>query len=125
MQQETFGSRFRALRTSRHLTQEKIAELFYLNTSSISKYEKNRSLPEINLLIQLADFFEVSVDYLLCRTDVPYKIETPENGLYLSNENQLTYLNPTEEKAIRQYFDQPGTIKAEITSFISFKAKEK
>ncbi|ETJ18697.1 XRE family transcriptional regulator [human gut metagenome] len=65
----TFGDRLKILRTENHLTQEELANNFFLNKSSISKYEKNLQLPENNLLREIAKFFDVSLDYLLAISD--------------------------------------------------------
>lgn len=65
----TFGDRLKILRTENHLTQEELANHFFLNKSSISKYEKNLQLPENNLLREIAKFFDVSLDYLLAISD--------------------------------------------------------
>ncbi|MPM28318.1 hypothetical protein SDC9_74839 [bioreactor metagenome] len=66
---ETFGERFKQLRKEKGLTQDKLGEIFFLNKSSISKYENNNNVPEIEALQAFADYFGVSVDYLLGRTD--------------------------------------------------------
>lgn len=66
----SFGQRFKKLRQEKNLTQEKLAEKFFLNKSSISRYEQNKQLPEIDLLEKIADFFDVSVDYLLGRVEI-------------------------------------------------------
>lgn len=66
---DTFGNRLKSLRKSKNLTQEELANVFYLNKSSISRYENNSQVPEHGLLQKIADFFEVSLDYLLGRTD--------------------------------------------------------
>ena len=39
-------------------------------TSSIKKWEKTSS-PSVNKLVKVADYFNVSLDYLMCRTDIP------------------------------------------------------
>ena len=65
----TFGDRLKSLRIENKLTQEELANHFYLNKSSISKYEKNLQLPENNLLQEIARFFDVSIDYLLAISD--------------------------------------------------------
>lgn len=65
----TFGDRLKSLRTENNLTQEELAKHFYLNKSSISKYEKNLQLPENNMLMEIAKFFHVSLDYLLAISD--------------------------------------------------------
>ncbi len=67
----SFGDNFKKLRKEKNMTQDEIAKMFYLNKSSISRYEKNKQVPEIELLEKFADFFSVSVDYLLGRS--PYR----------------------------------------------------
>ncbi|OHW61686.1 HTH-type transcriptional regulator ImmR [Andreesenia angusta] len=66
----SFEQRFKELRQERNLTQKKLAEKFFLNKSSISRYEQGKQVPELELLEKIADFFNVSLDYLLGRTDV-------------------------------------------------------
>lgn len=66
----TFGERFKQLRKEKKLTQEQLAEKFFLNKSSISRYEQDKQIPEIDLLQKFADFFDVSLDYLLGRADI-------------------------------------------------------
>ncbi len=65
----TFADRLKTLRTKKRITQEKLAEKFFITKSAISKYENGVNTPENKLLQDMADFFEVSVDYLLGRTD--------------------------------------------------------
>lgn len=72
----TFGERLKELRKNKNLTQQQLADLFYLNKSSISRYENNSQIPETDLLRKIADFFGVSVDYLLGRTK---EEKPPEN----------------------------------------------
>ncbi|MGL4284151.1 helix-turn-helix domain-containing protein [Eubacterium aggregans] len=81
MKNDTFGKRFRALRTQKGLTQEKIADIFYLNTSSISKYEKDKSMPEIALLIQIADFFWCLCGLLTLPHNMPITHPPRQRGL--------------------------------------------
>lgn len=61
----TFKERFKELRLEKKLTQQKLAEKFYSNKSSISRYESGDQVPEIDTLQKYADFFGVSVGYLL------------------------------------------------------------
>lgn len=63
--------RLKELRKEKHLTQVQLAELMGLERSSIGKYEGNKgNLPSPEILQQLADFFDVSIDFLLGRTDI-------------------------------------------------------
>lgn len=65
----SFGDRLKQLRKESNLTQQELACKFYLNKSSISRYENGTQLPEHDLLEKIADYFNVSIDYLLGRTD--------------------------------------------------------
>jgi transcriptional regulator with XRE-family HTH domain len=62
-----FGSKLRHLRKQRNLTQVELAEALQLRTQAhLSLLESGRSEPSINFALQLADFFGVTTDYLLC-----------------------------------------------------------
>lgn len=67
--------RIKDLREDRDLTQKFISDYLMCDQSLYSKYERGeRSFP-LEYADKLADFYGVSVDYLLCRTDIekPYK----------------------------------------------------
>ena len=64
-----FAERIRELRTAGNFTQKDLDELLGVKNFSIYTYEKGRSEPTIDGLIALADFFDVSIDYLVGRTD--------------------------------------------------------
>ncbi len=66
----SFGERFKELRLEKKLTQQQLAEMFFTKKSSISRYENNLQIPEIDSLKKYADFFNVTVDYLLCRNSI-------------------------------------------------------
>lgn len=59
------SNNIRSLRKERKLTQEQLAEAMNVTVGAVSKWELSQSLPEINMLINLADFFDSSVDALL------------------------------------------------------------
>lgn len=64
-----FADRLKELRMEKNMTQEQIGEILQVKKYSVYTYEKGRSEPNIDGLIALADFFEVSVDYLVGHTD--------------------------------------------------------
>lgn len=66
---ELFSIRFKEERKNKGLTQEQLAKEFFLNKSSISRYEKGTQMPEMVMLQKFAEYFDVSVDYLLGRTN--------------------------------------------------------
>ena len=63
--------RIRNLREDKDLTQEKLAKVLHLTQRSYSRYENADSMMPLEVLIQIADFYDVSIDYLLGRTDIP------------------------------------------------------
>ena len=65
----TFGDRLRELRRERGMQQRELGELYNLSSSAIGSYERNLREPTLELLLQLSEYFGVSMDYLLCRTE--------------------------------------------------------
>ncbi len=60
-----FSDTLKTLRKQRNLTQEQIAEVLGVSCQAISKWETGTSFPDISLLPILAEYFGVSIDYLL------------------------------------------------------------
>lgn len=85
------GQRLRELRKAKKLTQYDLSQ--YLNSvkSSISMYENGINQPDNEALIKLAELFQVSVDYLLGRTDIPHQVDVLQNIAYFGDDQeQLT-----------------------------------
>ncbi len=59
------GENIRSLRKSRSMTQEQLAEAMGVTTGAVYKWESALSVPDIEIIIDLADYFETSVDVLL------------------------------------------------------------
>lgn len=66
-----FNERIKELRQQHKVEQKKLAEILETTARNIRFYEAGRNEPSIDKLITLADYFDVSVDYLLGRTDNP------------------------------------------------------
>ena len=64
-----FPTRLKALRKARKINQPEMAKYLGLSDSGYRCYEQGRGFPEVPRLISLADYFGVSIDYLLGRTD--------------------------------------------------------
>ena len=62
-----FNERLRTLREVRELSQTEVAKVINVSQRVYSNYECGQVEPSIQSLIALADFFNVSLDYLLCR----------------------------------------------------------
>ncbi len=63
--------RIKELRKSRHITQLKMALDLNMSQNTISRYENGEREPGIAELIRIANYFHVSIDYLVGRTDTP------------------------------------------------------
>lgn len=67
--------RLRDLREDKDLTQTKLAEMLYIHKTTYVRYESGeRELP-FNVAIQLADFYDVSLDYLAGRSNNPTRLD--------------------------------------------------
>ena len=62
--------RIRALRKDGGLKQIDVAQGTGIDQKTLSNYETGKTLPDAESLIRLADFFKVSIDYLVGRTDM-------------------------------------------------------
>lgn len=65
----TVTERLKELRTQRRIYQREIAEYVGITVRAYQFYESGRSEPNIKTLIALADYFDVSIDYLVGRSD--------------------------------------------------------
>lgn len=63
-----FGDILAELRQDHKMTQKELAQGLGVATSSISAYERGTRLPSIDILVDLANFFDVTTDYLVGRT---------------------------------------------------------
>ena len=74
------SERLKTLRSEAKLTQKEIAEKLEISQQFYAKWESNKSTPASKNLNKLADFFNVSTDYLLGNTDIKSKtLETDLN----------------------------------------------
>lgn len=64
--------RLKELRLKKRISQVKLAMDLNMNQNSISRYETGEREADYETLVALADYFGVSVDYLLGRTDNPH-----------------------------------------------------
>ena len=65
---ETFAKRLKQLRELYNVSQADLARYLKLNRAQVSNYEKGISKPSLDVIENIADYFGVSIDYLLCRT---------------------------------------------------------
>lgn len=61
----SFSNILKELREKNGYTQKRLGELLHVSKNSISHYELGKSMPDISILIEMTDIFDVSLDYLL------------------------------------------------------------
>lgn len=65
------NQRLRSLRLENNVTQQSVANALGVTVGNVQKFEYGTARPKLENVIKLADFFNVSTDYLLGRTDNP------------------------------------------------------
>ena len=61
MNQQKTGELLKRLRKEKGLTQEQLAERFYVSSRTVSRWETGSNMPDVGMLIELADFYEVDI----------------------------------------------------------------
>lgn len=74
------GERLKKLRNERNLTQEEAAKRLGIVRSTYSNYESGKREPDFDTTKLLANFFEVSVDYLLGKTESRFTNDQARNA---------------------------------------------
>jgi transcriptional regulator with XRE-family HTH domain len=67
----TTGERIKCLQEERRVSNKDLAALLHVANNTISGYVNDKSEMTFDALCRLADYFQVTTDYLLCRTDQP------------------------------------------------------
>lgn len=85
----SFGSTIKKLRKERALTQEQLANLLNVTPQAISRWETNAAMPDISLLVPLANLFQVSTDTLL-------EVDVQKNEAHIRDfcENHVKFEDP-------------------------------
>ena len=91
--QTILGARLRFLRNEAGLTQKQLAERLNMRDNTISQYEQGDRTPSVETQMKLAQLFDVSIDFLVGRTDdrTPHP-ERPSEGLPPANPAYLEAL---------------------------------
>ena len=64
-----FSKRVKALRRENHLSQAELAEKIGVSQQCISEWERGKTEPTLSFIVKLSDIFNVSADYVICRTN--------------------------------------------------------
>lgn len=105
-----FGELLAMLRKERGILQKELATYLNVTVATISNYEKGVHAPDYETLVKLADFFDVSTDYLLQRTEYKSSISTLNQKLivnYTVSElvNAILQLDQSSMAALLDYYE--------------------
>ncbi len=96
----TLSERLTELRNQKGLSKRELSLRFGLEQSTYGKYELGQRQPSLDVLQQLADFFEVSTDYLLGLTDNPSQKNEDTKKSLTNNEAALKLQDKFEKMGI-------------------------
>ncbi|HEL2051615.1 TPA: helix-turn-helix transcriptional regulator [Streptococcus suis] len=74
------AQQIRVLRTTKNLSQDELAEKLYISRQAVSKWENGEATPDIDKLVQLAEIFGVSLDYLVLGKEPEKEIVVEQRG---------------------------------------------
>ncbi len=94
----------RLLRMRSNMSQQQLADVINVSQQSINKYENHDVEPNIETLCAIADYFNVSVDFLVGRTDVERKNEKTEfcqlNSAEKALIDKIRTLSPSDRELV-------------------------
>ncbi|MFJ3386331.1 MULTISPECIES: helix-turn-helix domain-containing protein [unclassified Lysinibacillus] len=101
-----FGERLRSLRKDVDYSLRKMADELGISFSALGKYERNEHQPDFDTLEKIAEYFGVSIDWLLGRTD----IKTYDEKVFFNDvnhlANKLTTMEPEKRRIVVNIIDQ-------------------
>lgn len=98
------GNKIKSLRELKKITQTELSEQLDVSPSTVGMWEQNRRTPDAEMLKRISEFFNVSLDYLLGKTDIKN----------YSKEYTVALHSDTD------YDDLPESAKEEINNFIEY-----
>ncbi|WP_186370656.1 helix-turn-helix domain-containing protein [Shouchella miscanthi] len=95
-----YGRRLASLRKQKKLSQEALTQILGINRSTYARYETEKTQPDFDTLQQLANFYDVTIDYLLGRTD------NPNSDISIAHDGGPQYEDEDEREFIEQQLEQ-------------------
>ena len=92
MSKHSIGKMIAALRKTKGWTQVDLAEKLNISDKAVSKWESEAGYPEITMFPQLADLFEVSIDYLMTGKEMQPEIITISKAELCAKNDDATLL---------------------------------
>ncbi|HFU4122316.1 TPA: helix-turn-helix domain-containing protein [Streptococcus suis] len=90
------AQQIRVLRTTNNLSQDELAEKLYISRQAVSKWENGEATSDIDKLVQLAEIFGVSLDYMVLGKEPEKEIVVEQRGKM----NVWEYLNEESKRQL-------------------------
>lgn len=101
------GNRIKILREEKNINQEELAKILSISPSAVGMYERDAREPNDEITLKLADFFNVSTDYLLGKSDVRNSgkqiDEILNEAMIGMSKEEYEKLTETQKKQIRDF----------------------
>ncbi|MDE6749681.1 MAG: helix-turn-helix domain-containing protein [Lachnospiraceae bacterium] len=101
MDQKKIGKLLKELRNEKGLTQEQLAEIFNVSNRTVSRWENGNNMPDLDILIQISDYYEINLRELL---DGERKSEKMNKELETTVLKAVDYTNSETEKYTKRVF---------------------
>ena len=109
----SFGERLRSLRLEHNMTQEELANCFGLHKTRISQYELGKRQADDEMKSKLANYFNVSLDYIMGKSDIKQSAEQ------ILNDSNTTIALHSDETSL-DYSELSDEAKKEVQDFIEY-----
>ena len=101
----SFGTKLKKLRQDSNMTQEELGKKINTSRSNIANYENDKNMPSVDILEKLAKIFNVSIDYLLGKSDIknPNKIDI--NDMDIAFSSGIKGLNKQNQEVLKNIME--------------------
>ena len=105
VKRETLGARLKQLRKNKGVSQQEIANLFRVTRPCVCYWETGKRLPDYQTLIALSTYFEVSIDYLVGKSDDKENIiQNPDLPYQNEDVLKLDELTEQNKKTLKKFY---------------------
>lgn len=94
------GNRIKLLREEKKIRQDELAKVLSISPSAVGMYERDEREPNDEITLKLAEYFSVTTDYLLGKSDIRNPITIDEDKINLAFSSGYSGLNETNKNII-------------------------
>ncbi len=100
-----FAQRIKDLRKQHNLTQKQLADILFVDQTAISGWENGKTKPDFSKQQLLADYFDISIDYLLGRTNdtKPQSLDEQLDGVEFALFGEMKDMTDAQKKEILDF----------------------